>query len=108
MVTRKAASKTPAKAPARKTTKNAAKTVEAEAPPAVRPRTVRRMSPKATDAAIGAAMPGKIPSGEARYRWIAHAAYLHAERRGFAPGHEIDDWLAAEAEFLAAFGIARD
>jgi hypothetical protein len=26
------------------------------------------------------------------------AAYLRAERRGFAPGYEIEDWLAAEAE----------
>ncbi len=29
---------------------------------------------------------------------IAEAAYLRAERRGFAPGHEHEDWLAAEAE----------
>jgi Protein of unknown function (DUF2934). len=29
---------------------------------------------------------------------IALAAYFIAERRGFSPGHELDDWLAAEAE----------
>jgi hypothetical protein len=29
---------------------------------------------------------------------IAEAAYLRAERRGFAPGHEEADWLAAEIE----------
>jgi hypothetical protein len=29
---------------------------------------------------------------------IAKAAYLIAERRGFAPGHELEDWLAAENE----------
>jgi hypothetical protein len=29
---------------------------------------------------------------------IAQAAYLRAERRGFAPGGEAEDWLAAEAE----------
>ena len=29
---------------------------------------------------------------------IAFAAYLKAEARGFEPGHELDDWLAAEAE----------
>jgi hypothetical protein len=29
---------------------------------------------------------------------IAEAAYFHAERRGFAPGHELDDWLAGEAD----------
>jgi len=35
---------------------------------------------------------------EARHALIAEAAYLRAERRGFVPGHETDDWLAAEAE----------
>jgi len=29
---------------------------------------------------------------------IAEAAYYRAERRGFQPGFEIEDWLAAEAE----------
>jgi len=28
---------------------------------------------------------------------ISEGAYLRAERRGFAPGHETEDWLAAEA-----------
>lgn len=29
---------------------------------------------------------------------IACAAYFHAERRGFTPGYEIEDWLRAEQE----------
>lgn len=29
---------------------------------------------------------------------VAEAAYYHAERRHFAPGRELDDWLQAEAE----------
>lgn len=29
---------------------------------------------------------------------IAIAAYLRAESRGFEPGHELEDWLAAEME----------
>lgn len=33
-----------------------------------------------------------------RQSMIAEAAYLRAEQRGFAPGHEMDDWLAAEQE----------
>jgi hypothetical protein len=37
-------------------------------------------------------------SAEARHALIAAAAYLRAERRGFAPGQETDDWFAAEAE----------
>jgi hypothetical protein len=29
---------------------------------------------------------------------ISSLAYLKAQRRGFVPGHELDDWLAAEDE----------
>lgn len=32
---------------------------------------------------------------------IAVRAYFKAEKRGFAPGHALDDWLEAEAEILA-------
>ena len=35
---------------------------------------------------------------QARHERIAQAAYLLAERRGFAAGCELDDWLRAEAE----------
>lgn len=35
---------------------------------------------------------------------IARAAYYRAERRGFAPGEEVGDWLAAEAEIDRALG----
>ncbi len=31
---------------------------------------------------------------------IAEAAYYRAERRGFAPGQEVEDWLAAEQEIM--------
>lgn len=33
-----------------------------------------------------------------RMQRIAATAYFRAEQRGFAPGHEMEDWLAAEAE----------
>jgi hypothetical protein len=33
-----------------------------------------------------------------RHSLIEEAAYRRAEARAFAPGHELDDWLAAEAE----------
>jgi hypothetical protein len=36
-----------------------------------------------------------LKSREAR---IAEIAYFKAQRRGFEPGHEEADWLAAEAE----------
>jgi hypothetical protein len=35
---------------------------------------------------------------EERLRHISEAAYYLAERRGFAPGFEHDDWVQAEAE----------
>jgi hypothetical protein len=34
---------------------------------------------------------------EARRLMIAEAAYYRAEQRGFEPGHELEDWLDAEA-----------
>jgi hypothetical protein len=37
-----------------------------------------------------------------RHECIAVAAYQRAERRGFAPGGELDDWLRAEQELDAA------
>ena len=48
----------------------------------------------------------KIPPGDGRTtlteeelrRLIEQAAYRRAQARGFAPGHELDDWLAAERE----------
>jgi hypothetical protein len=40
------------------------------------------------------------PSDQAAYRQaeIAKAAYFRAPKRGFAPGHDLEDWLAAEHE----------
>lgn len=35
-----------------------------------------------------------------RYSQIAENAYYKAEARGFEPGHELDDWIAAENEFI--------
>lgn len=37
-------------------------------------------------------------SPEERYAMIARVAYFRAAGRGFCPGCELDDWLAAEAE----------
>lgn len=43
---------------------------------------------------------------EKRHALIAEAAYLRSERRGFAPGHEVEDWVAAEAEIDLALKAA--
>lgn len=117
MSTRKTASKTASKTPAAKPARTAPK---AQGGPAA--AAARRGAPVATADSRTAASkpaatapmpateaqasnrPAQAPTGEARYRWIAHAAYLRAEKRGFAPGQEVDDWLAAEADFRAACG----
>lgn len=38
------------------------------------------------------------PIDEERLSHIAESAYYKAEARGFFPGYELEDWLAAEAE----------
>jgi Protein of unknown function (DUF2934) len=43
--------------------------------------------------------PSLLADREAR---IAEAAYWRAARRGFMPGAELDDWLAAEQEIDAS------
>lgn len=47
--------------------------------------------------------PGSTSRGPAaidpdlRRQMVAAEAYFRAERRGFAAGHELEDWVAAEA-----------
>jgi len=48
--------------------------------------------------ASGEAPPGDDAHRDLRRQMIAAAAYYRAERRGFAPGCDLEDWLAAEAE----------
>lgn len=54
--------------------------------------------------------PGKTPRSAAlspeRHAQIAERAYELAKRRGFAAGHELQDWLQAEREIEA--GPARN
>ena len=45
-------------------------------------------------------------SAPERERLIALAAYFRAEKRGFAPGCELQDWVEAEAEVLRLIGSA--
>jgi hypothetical protein len=42
--------------------------------------------------------PSAVESPDERWQRIALDAYYRAERRGFAPGGELDDWLAAEQQ----------
>lgn len=44
------------------------------------------------------------PDPGRQHAMIAEAAYYCAERRGFAPGHELEDWLQAEVELARSTG----
>jgi len=43
-------------------------------------------------------LPVTRASENERRDMIARAAYYRAERRNFAAGHELEDWIAAEIE----------
>jgi hypothetical protein len=51
------------------------------------------ISPAATSTHDLASSPAEIPAEQ-----VAIAAYFKAEARGFEPGYELEDWLAAERE----------
>lgn len=47
------------------------------------------------------------PDPRQREQMIAVAAYFRAQRRDFVPGHELEDWLAAEAEVADRLAATR-
>ncbi|HEV3182571.1 MAG TPA: DUF2934 domain-containing protein [Steroidobacteraceae bacterium] len=61
---------------------------------------------RARKSAIATPPPARL-TPDARRELIAEAAYLRAERRGFVPGHETDDWLAAEVEVDALLKVGQ-
>ena len=66
--------------------------------------TVKKRAPRkaASDAIKSVTNFSSFVGPEKRAALIAEAAYFRAEKRGFAPGHEHEDWLAAENEVDAA------
>ncbi len=48
--------------------------------------------------------PPVVVTASERRQLVERAAYLRAAARGFEPGHEVADWLAAEAEIDERFG----
>jgi hypothetical protein len=72
-----------------------------EITPAARPR-----SRKAKTPAGGERAPASRRSDD-RHATIARAAYFRSQSRGFQPGFELEDWLAAEAEVDAGSIEAR-
>jgi hypothetical protein len=77
----------------------------------IRKRAPRKTAATAAQTKAGASAPAGFVDPGQRNALIAKAAYFRAESRGFAPGHETEDWLAAESEVDAkllrgAAGIA--
>ena len=64
-----------------------------------------RRAQRARKPATEAPTPRAQLTPESRRALIAETAYLRAERRGFTPGYETDDWLAAEAEVDALLKV---
>ncbi|HEX4266939.1 MAG TPA: DUF2934 domain-containing protein [Steroidobacteraceae bacterium] len=80
----------------RRTTGSGRTTESPQAPEKTTQR--RRTGTPETPAPAAGASPRIKVSEEARRAMVAEAAFLRAERRGFAAGDEVEDWLAAEAE----------
>ncbi|MDZ4251766.1 MAG: DUF2934 domain-containing protein [Sulfuritalea sp.] len=96
--------KTPTKAAAVKKPEPATKKVAAKAVAGKAP--AKAAAPKA---AARAKKPKGVPP-EQRRNYVEMAAYYIAERRGFAPGNPLEDWVQAEAEIdrlLAAGRLGR-
>lgn len=55
----------------------------------------------------GAADTVTCEPSDIRHELIAREAYYRAEARGFTPGAELDDWLAAEAQVDAGLREAK-
>ena len=75
-----------------------AKSVATPEPLTVPPDVTMDAMPPSKARAKRAAVEPPLTTPDMRRGMIAKAAYLRAERRGFAPGGEHEDWLAAEAE----------
>ena len=60
--------------------------------------TASREGQPASDGAAQASEVPKVETIAERHRMISEAGYFRAERRSFAPGAELDDWLQAQAD----------
>jgi len=67
---------------------------------------VDRPSPASSSEPISNGAPERVP--DEVQNMIEVAAYYIAQRRGFEPGHEIDDWLAAQAQVFDLLAQSED
>ncbi|MCM2310096.1 MAG: DUF2934 domain-containing protein [Steroidobacteraceae bacterium] len=89
--------------PARKPRATAAPKVAARKATAVAKAPSRKPAKPASSRSGG--VPPSGPSPVEREQMVRMAAYFRAQSRGFEPGHEWEDWLAAEAEVSVRTGV---
>lgn len=70
-----------------------------------RPVPSRHRSATTPTVASPSHMAGELVGSERRQCMIAEAAYFRSKHRHFAPGYELEDWLAAETEVDSALAI---
>lgn len=75
--------------------------------PAARKESQNEKNAPANPRAAGSENSHTEISEQERAEMIAQAAFLRAEKRGFAGGRELDDWLEAEAEINGLLGAKR-
>ena len=75
----------------------------AKAPRSAKPAEAGKAAMKST---ISGAARAEMSPDELR-KLVSEAAYYRAKQRGFTPGHEMEDWVQAEAEVLRRIGAQR-
>lgn len=96
---KKAPAKKVAATPAKKASVPKAVNLRSAANKAVQPAITKAAASRKAVSNKGVGKSSITP--EERYRMIEIAAYWRAERRGFASGRALDDWVAAESEIDA-------
>lgn len=87
-----------AAAPAKSPTTAGSAAVAASSAPAPVASTAAKAAP-----AKAAPTKAKILDPGERQRLVAEAAYYRAEKRGFAPGNDLQDWVEAEHEIASKY-----
>ncbi len=90
-----------------KPTKTAAAAPDMKAPPVAKPMAAPAKQQATVVRNTTVAKPAKTAARptitkEERWNLVAKAAYFRAEKRHFAAGHDLSDWMEAEREVDAA------
>ena len=73
------------------------RSAERRTAPKAAPTPPRTSKPAAAGSPMNDSARADLSPDELR-KLISEAAYYRAKQRGFQPGHELDDWIQAEAE----------